>query len=105
MLKRYQVLLNDWIEEYIKIVAEKYDLSFSAAIRINICLGILFTIPVINPEYEQTIDKKELLEYSKKAANGELKEEEIHQMMSLVLFEARKAVEYRLSQQKELKKN
>ena len=104
MLKRYQVLLSDWIEEYVKIVAEKYDLSFSAAIRINICLGILFTISIINPEYEQTLDKKELLEYSKKAAKGELEEEEIHRMMSQVLFEARKAVEYRSSQQKELKK-
>lgn len=27
MLKRYQVLLNDWIEYYIKLVAEKHDLS------------------------------------------------------------------------------
>ncbi len=41
MLKRYQVLLPDWLEDYVKLLADKYDLSFSEIIRTIICNWIL----------------------------------------------------------------
>lgn len=44
MLKRYQVLLPDWMEEYIKYLVDKYDLSFSEVIRGEICIAILCTV-------------------------------------------------------------
>ena len=36
MLKRYQVLMSDWMEEYIKLVADKYGLSSSSVIRVHL---------------------------------------------------------------------
>jgi len=97
MLKRYQVMLEDWIEEYVKLVAEKYDLSSSAVIRVHLCLAILFVIPTLYPGYKPNLANKDLQELSKKAAKNELDEVETHKMMSTILFEARKAVEFRLS--------
>ena len=38
MLKRYQVLLEDFIADYAKYNAEKYDISFSEAIRLALCI-------------------------------------------------------------------
>ena len=104
MLKRYQVLLSDWIEDYIKLIAEKYDLNFSAAIRVHLCLAILYVISTLYPEYKHDLSSKELIELSKKAAKSELEEAKAHQMMSKILFEARKAVEFRLSKEKGKKK-
>jgi hypothetical protein len=104
MLKRYQVLLSDWIEDYIKVVAEKYDLSSSAVIRVHIALGILFIRTTLHPEYKLNFGDKELQKLSKKAGKEGLDEAETHQWMSRILFEARKVVESRLARDKEQKK-
>ena len=104
MLKRYQVLIDGWIEDYIKFVAEKYDLSSSAVIRIHMALGIIFVRTVTHPEYKLNIGNKEFQEFTKKAAKGEFPEVEVHQLMSKILFETRKLVELRLAEDKEQKK-
>ena len=104
MLKRYQVLIDGWIEDYIKFVAEKYDLSSSAVIRIHMALGIIFVRTVTHPEYKLNIGNKEFQEFSQKAAKGEFPEVEVHQLMSKILFETRKLVELRLAEDKEQKK-
>ncbi|MBA7652183.1 hypothetical protein ES703_60013 [subsurface metagenome] len=104
MLKRYQVLIDGWIEDYIKFIAEKYDLSSSAVIRIHMALGIIFVRTVTHPEYKLNIGNKEFQEFSQKAPKGEFPEVEVHQLMSKILFETRKLVELRLAEDKEQKK-
>ncbi len=103
--KKYQVLLSNWMEDYIKYTAEKYDLNFSSTIRVYMCLGILYIISILEPDYKTNIQSKELTEPSKKASQNELKEEEVHQLLSKVIFETRKAVEYRLSKEESKKSN
>jgi hypothetical protein len=104
MLKRYQVLLSNWIEDYIKLVAEKYDISTSAVIRVHMALAIIFVITNLHPEYKLSFADKDFQELSKKATKGNLDEAEAHQVMSRILFEARKAVEFRLAKDKKQKK-
>ena len=99
--KRYQVLICDWMEDYIKLVAKKYDLNVSSVIRLHICSGILRNISLLYPEYKIDMDNKIFTELLEKAKKNELLEEEGHKMMSKVLFEARKAVEFRLSKEKD----
>jgi len=101
--KKYQVLLSKWMEDYIKFVAEKYDLNFSSAIRVHMCLGILYVISILNPEYKNELKENEFLELSKKVSKNGLQEEEVHQLLSKAVFETRKAVEYRLSKVKKQK--
>ena len=98
--KKYQVLLSKWMEDYIKFIAERYDLNFSSAIRVHMCLWFLYTISSIEPDYKMDLPAKEFAELSKKASKNELREEEIHQFLSKIVFETRKAVEYRLSKVK-----
>ena len=52
MLRRYQVLLPDWLEEYFKKGVEIYGFSFSEIIRLQICFSILAQIPAMHPEYK-----------------------------------------------------
>ena len=104
VLKRYQVLIDDWMEDYVKLVAEKYDISSSAVIRVHLGIAILYVIPALYPEYKPNLSNKELQELSKNASKGEFEEAESHQMLSKILFEARKAVEFRLSKEKKKKK-
>lgn len=99
--KRYQVLLSDWMEDYLKFITKKYNLNFSSAIRVHMCLGILNVISVVEPDYNIDLQCEDLIGYSKKASVNEAEEEEGHQLFSKIIFETRKAVEHRLSKEKE----
>lgn len=94
MLKRYQVLLPDWLENYIIQIAESFDLSFSEIIRLELCFSILSSTKSFYPKYKMGITPKEILESAFSQKEG--KEEEKHRFMSKIYFETRKAVEYRL---------
>lgn len=104
MLKRYQVLLPDWLGDYIKILVDKYDLSFSEIIRSEICMAILNATPNLFPEYKPGITSKELYELIKKNAHESMEREDMHRILSKIYFETRKAIEYRLAQEKKQKK-
>ncbi len=103
MLKRYQVLLPDWLEDYWTIYVDKYDLSFSEVIRIALCIEILTIVPLLYPEFKPEIDAKKISELIEKKIADEIDQDEVHRYMSKIYFEARKAVEYRFAQEKKKK--
>lgn len=100
MLKRYQVLLPDWLEDYIKFLVNKFDLSFSEVIRMEVCIAILNMVSKIYPEFKLGITPEEIAEHIRKNLQQELDQEMRHKLMSKIYFEARKAAEYRLAQEK-----
>jgi len=104
MLKRYQVLLPDWLGDYIKILVDKYDLSFSEVIRVEICMAILNSTPSLYPEYKPGITSKEIYRMQKEEAQEDMEREDTHSILSKIYFEARKAIEHRLAKEKTQKK-
>lgn len=100
MLKRYQVMLPDWLEDYIKHSVEKYDMSFSEVIRGELCFAILTNIPSDYPEYKPEVTHKDISAMARKYGKGKIRREEMHKIMSKIYFEARKAAEYRLKKEK-----
>ena len=104
MLKRCQVLLTDWQEEYLKNVAGRYDQSFSEVIRIFLSEGFLYMIPLLHPEFKSGITPKQLADMTRKSGNPNTSLEERHKLVSKLYFEARKTVEYRLSKVERRKK-
>ena len=95
MLKRQQVLLADWQIDYAKFITEKYDMSFSEAIRILICMGVLQIAKEFSPEFKSGISAKNAASSLKKMQEGRKKVEVYHQMLSKLYFESRKAAEVR----------
>ncbi len=95
MLKRYQVLLPDWLEEYIKIGVEAYGFSFSELIRLEICLSILTQIPALHPEYKPGVNLKEIFGVINQASSESPNKKKYARFVSQIYFEARKAIEYR----------
>jgi len=94
MLKRYQILLNDWLAEHLKLIAEKNDFSFSEMTRIVLCEGLLRTCPTLHPEYKSKIKPQELSNLAKEGNDPETPLDRKHQLASKLYFEARKAIEY-----------
>jgi len=104
VLKRYQVLLPDWLEDYIKYLADKYDLSFSEVIRVELCIAIINTISKLHPDYKLGITPEKILEMIKKDVQENMERDEEHRILSKIYFETRKAIEHRFSQEKKQKK-
>ncbi len=104
MLKRYQVLLPDWLEDYVKLLADKYDLSFSEIIRTMMCNWILASVPNLYPELKLEITPEDICEMVKAEAYINMENEDIHRKLSKLYFESRKAADYRMTQEKKEKK-
>lgn len=100
MLKRYQVLLPDWLGNYLKYIVDKHDVSFSEAIRLEVCFSVLSSVTNLYPEYKPSMTPREILEFYKKDAQSGKNMVEMHRIMSNIYFEARKAAEYRLDKGK-----
>lgn len=97
MLKRYQVLLPDWLEDYLKWGVERSNVSFSEIIRLEVCLGVMATIEELHPEYKPGLALKEILSSIKSYAKQKPPKEKVSNFLSTIYFETRKAIEYRLS--------
>jgi len=104
MLKRYQVLLTDWLAEYAQFVSDEFDLSFSEAVRILMCIGSVQAIRELSPQYKTKITVKHFVSTIRKEKDSKLREEITHRLISQAYFETRKAIEFRLSEAKKLKK-
>ncbi len=105
MLKRYQVLLNQWIAEYARLIAEKYDVSFSESIRIGLSLQIIQLVSIAYPSYKTKLTAADIKKVILAKEKDELETEELHRFFSNVYFEGRKAMEYWKAQNRKKKKN
>jgi hypothetical protein len=106
MLNRYQVLLPDWLETYIKYLVERYDLSFSEVIRVELCISILGGIMQSYPDYEPKISLDQVFNQEFRSEPDSVERDDILRHISKIYFETRKAIEYQnnLMQKKSPKK-
>jgi len=98
--KRYQVLIPEWLEDYIKFGVEKYGLSFSELLRLEICLSVISTMDALYPEYKTAFSAKEVFQAIQRYAKGKVDKREVDKIISKIYFEARKAIEFRFSKEK-----
>lgn len=94
--KRFQVLLADWQEEYLRYICKKRNYSFSELVRFFLSVGFLNHISLLSSKYKPGVTKKQLAGMTKRISKLMCKEEERYKIMSVLHFEARKAVENRL---------
>ena len=95
MLKRNQVLLNDWIVDHVKATAKKYDISFSEVIRLLVCLQACSHITMRYPEYKCKIKSSDLMHViNSMNKTNDLDPEDLHKLFSNIYFESRKAMEF-----------
>ncbi len=104
MLKKYQVLLYEWLEEHIKYLADRYGLSFSEMIRGQICISTLTAMGYLYPEYKPDITVSVILEKFKEQDKNVLTREDMQRALSKIYFETRKAIEYWKEREKAQKK-
>ena len=102
MTKKFQVILPNWLADYIEIIAEAYELNISEALRVEISLGILAATQQFFPEYEQKASLAEIFKQNQDTKPKDIDREQFHKNISKIFFETRKAVEFRVEKLKKL---
>lgn len=100
MLKRNQVLLNDWMVVHTKAIAKKCGISFSEVIRLLVCLQASSHITTLYPEYKCKIKHKNIANIINSANKKEnLDPKDLRKFLSDIYFESRKAMEFWANQE------
>jgi hypothetical protein len=94
MLKRTQVLFEDWQVDYMKQAAERFDVSFSEVARILTSEAILSILFSLEPKKKITMSPSDLVKLKKKFLDQDTTTHERHQLLSDLYYEARKATEH-----------
>ncbi len=98
MNRKYQVILPDWLEDYIKFLVDKYELNFSEVIRLQICYSVLCLMEKLYPEFKPGLTVEDITTIPN-AYPVEQDREDLLRRLSKIYFETRKAVEYRLEKE------
>jgi len=105
MLKRYQILLDDWLADYMKYRANTYGTSFSECVRVALCASYLLMVADQYPEYKPDIGFDDVNKLVKKFYTESHDIRKMDEALSKVYFEARKAVEYAWDKERNIDKN
>ena len=99
MSNKFQVVLPDWMEDYLKHLVDRYDLNISEVIRLQICFAVMCMTEKLFPEFDAGLTP-EAVTALPKADSDNIDREQLMRTLSKIYFEARKAVEYRLEKDK-----
>jgi uncharacterized alpha/beta hydrolase family protein len=99
MVEKFQVLLPEWLADYIHYLAEKYDMKISEVIRIQVSAAALTMAKHLYPEFETDIEMDLVITTMAEHAKKHDKER-VERVVSKLLFETRKAIEYRIEKDK-----
>ena len=99
MLKRHQVLIQDWLTDFIRYISSEYDVSFSEVIRVGMCVYFGTLISLNDSKIKYGVKVKDILNLSvsskRKDAGGIQRK-----VLSKIYFETRKAIEARMNLEK-----
>lgn len=98
MGKKFQVVLPDWMENYLQMISKKYDLTISELLRLDLSLSFICFIKYFYPEYKG-IEIKDLgIPVAKDVpALEKIDRERMHRILSRIYFEARKAADFHIN--------
>ncbi len=101
MSKKFQVVLPDWMEEYLEAVAARYDLTISELLRLELSLAFICFVNHYFPEYDGPTFGDLGIPIAKEApALENLDRERMHKVLSRFYFEARKSADYHMKKEK-----
>lgn len=103
-MKKYQVFIPEWLEDYMKRLANYYDMSISEILRIELCIAALCSVTSLYPEYKPEISVNDFIKEIKQHQKVEREREDILRLFSKIYFETRKAIDYRYKKEKSGKK-
>jgi len=105
MGKKFQVVLPDWMEEYLETIADQFDLTISELLRLELSLGFIFFVDYFYPQFKAPgLDEFGIPRADAVPSPEKLDREKMYKVLSRIYFEARKATDYHLSAQRQGKK-
>ena len=93
MLKRKQILLPDWLDDYIKEISSAYNVSYSEVVRVMLSFSFGQVAAKLYPQYEFSIDVDRMIASSREHNNGEVNVEDNRKLRADIYYEAKKIID------------
>lgn len=103
MLRRKQILLSDWLDDYIQELRRTHNWSYSEIVRMVLGYGFGEILKAKNPNVKFNIDAKLVAQAKLFSKNTESKNELDKKLLADIDYEIRKVLEQEMSELKELK--
>jgi hypothetical protein len=102
-LRRKQVMITGWLDDFIKMVSQKYDISYSEVLRLCTSYFFAITLAAVNPKrYKMSITPQKIALVLKQRETDKRGFEESRKLMADIYWETKKILELRTE---ELKKS
>jgi hypothetical protein len=60
MLRRKQVMISDWLDDFVQYTAQKYDISYSEVLRLGTAYFLADVLSKADPKYKMKVTSKEI---------------------------------------------
>lgn len=99
MLRRKQIMITDWLDDYLTAISKRYDISYSEVIRIATSFFFAETLCLAYPKkYKLNISAKDISKVLKHMAENEDYIEESRKLISDVYYETKNILKDRVKQ-------
>lgn len=97
MSKKFQVVLPDWMEEYLEALSKRFDLTISEIMRLELSLAFICFVNHYFPEYDGPSFGDLGIPIANESPSLEnIDRERMHKILSRFYFEARKSIDYHM---------
>lgn len=93
MLRRKQIMMSDWLDDFIQEICKKYNVSYSEAVRVMLSYGFAQVLCKIYPEYNFSIDADRMASASRELNDGKIDIEANQKLTADIYFEARRILD------------
>jgi len=105
MLRRKQVLVSDWLDDFVNYVSKRYDISYSEVIRVSVAYMLTGILAGADSKYEMTVTWEDLAQVLQKSWENEGDLENTRKVISDVYWDAKKILSDRMAKIKSNPKN
>ena len=98
MLRRKQVMISDWLDDFLHAASKRYKLSYSEIIRIATCHHMISVICERDPKFKMLTTTKQVAKNMKAYCKGTAGEVETRKMIADIYLEAKKILDIRLKE-------
>ena len=101
-LRRKQVMISDWLDDYMQELSKIYDVSYSEIVRAMLSYAFGSTVSQVHPEYKFSIDAERMANAAIERNDGKIDIEANRKLLADIYYEARQLIEQHLQELKKV---
>jgi hypothetical protein len=94
MLIRKQIMMSDWLDDYLNELSEVLHISYAELVRVVLCFGLCETLKETNPDYQMSVDVKKMAQVGHDSLlSTDLHREQVKQLIGNIYYDSRRILD------------